>query len=103
MRPCAVRQRTDSENKSIHLVIEWARMIGHGDAHIMLAGAFDDILFDACAFDNDLFWRDRICAAVFDRMARSNSDFASGLERLDTLGFVRNNGRLTSPNVDPVA
>jgi hypothetical protein len=103
MRPCIFWKRTDSENESVHLIIEGARMIGHGDAHIMRAGAFDDILFGACPVDRDLFWRHRIGAAVFDGVAGSNGDFASGLERLNTRGFARHNGRLAATDIRPIA
>ena len=103
MRPCVLRKLAESENKAVHLVIGRTRVVGGRNAHIMRAGAFDDILFGACPFDSDLFWRDRIGAAVFDGMAGSNRDFASGLERLNTRGFARHDGRLTETDIGPVA
>ncbi len=72
MRPCILRKRADSENKAVHLVIEWTRVVRDRDAYVMRASTFDNIPLRACAFDSHPLRRDRIAVAVFDLFPAAN-------------------------------
>src|SRR5438552_1220673 len=102
MCPTILWKRTNSENKSIHLVIEWPRVIRNGDAHIMGASSLDDVALCICPLDSHILRWCRISACFFDSFPRMNSDFAAWLQRLHTCGFVRFDRCLTATNVRPV-
>src|SRR4029077_7763986 len=102
MRPGILRKLTDSNNKAIHFLIEWTRMVRDRDEYVMRASTFDNIPLRACAFDSHALRCDRIAVAVFDRVPRSNINFAAGLKRLNPRGFVPLNIFLTPSDIRPV-
>ena len=102
MCPTILWKRTNSENKSIHLVIEWPRVISNCDAHIMSAGSLDDVALCICPLDCHMLRWCKISACLLDGFPRMNSDFTPGFERLHTCGFVCFDRCLTAINVRPV-
>ena len=102
MRPAIQRQRANSENKSIDLVIEWPGVIRDRDAHIMSASSLDDVAFSARPLNSQMLRLCGINACFFDSFPRMNSDFTPGFERLNTCAFVRFDCCLTATNVRPV-
>src|SRR5437016_14595112 len=102
MRPGILWKRTDSKNKAIHFLIDWRRMVRDRNAYVMRASTFDNIPLRACALDRHPLRRDRIAVAVFDRVPRSNINFAAGLKRLNPSGFVPLNIFLTPSSIRPV-
>src|SRR5213075_1316350 len=102
MGPGILRKLTDSKNKAIHFLIEWTRVVRNRDAYVMRASTFDNIPLRACALDSHPLRRDRIAIAVFDRVPRSNINFAAWLERLNPRGFLVLDLFLTPSDIRPV-
>src|SRR5437764_1420984 len=103
MGPGILRKLTDSKNKAIHFLIEWTRVVRDRDTYVMRASTFDNIPLRACAFDSHPLRRDRIAVVVFDRVPRSNINFAAGLKRLNPRGFLALDLFLTPPDIRPIA
>jgi hypothetical protein len=103
MRPGIFWKRTDRENKSVHFIIERSRVIGEGDADIIRASGLDNIALNVRAFDSHLLRWNGIGIAVFHRVARSNINFAPGLERRHPRSFIGFNVALSSTDVCPIA
>src|SRR5438093_6094509 len=103
MRPCAGRKRTDSQNKSVHFIIERSRVVGDDDADITRASALDNIALNARTLDCHLLRWNGIAVAVFHRVTRPNIKFAPRLKRCYSRSFIGLNFALTSTYIRPVA
>src|ERR1700747_2178097 len=102
MRPCILRKRTDSKNEAIHFLNEWTRVVRDRNAYIMCASTFDNIPLRACVFDSHSLRPDRIAIGVFDRVPRSNINFAAGLKRLNPRGFLALDLFVTPSDIRPI-
>jgi hypothetical protein len=102
MRPCILREPANSDDKSVNGTVERRRVVRDGDPHIMRTGTFDNIPLRACPLDSHPLRRVRIAVPVFDRLARSDIDFAAGFKRLHLLSFLLFDVCLRSSDIRPV-
>src|SRR5215468_2871426 len=102
MRPTILRECADSENKSVHLFVEWPRVIRDRDAHIMSASSLDHVPLCIGPPDCNSLRRCGISTSFLDGFTGMNSNFAPALERLHACSFVCLDRRLAAANIRPV-